>query len=65
LFQHLSTEPFGLGRYSHPLAVGQQDTFALFFLMLHKDSHLFSQVIDRLVELFVDAISQTGDQGKP
>jgi hypothetical protein len=62
LLQHLSTEPFGLGRHAHPLSVGQQDTFVLFFLMLHKDSHLFSQVIDCLVELFVGAVSQTGDQ---
>jgi hypothetical protein len=36
----------------HPLPVGQQDVFVLFFLTLYKDSHLFSQVIDRLVELF-------------
>jgi hypothetical protein len=62
LLQHLPTEPFGLGRHSHPLSVGQQDTFVLFFLMLDEDSHLFSQVIDRLVEFFVGAVSQTGDQ---
>jgi hypothetical protein len=62
LLQHLSTEPFGLGRHSHSLAVCQQNTFVLFFLMLDEDSHLFSQVIDRLVELFVDAVSQACDQ---
>jgi hypothetical protein len=62
LLQHLPTELFGLGHHSHLLSVGQQDTFVLFFLMLDKDSHLFSQVIDRFVELFVDAVSQRGDQ---
>ena len=62
LLQHLSTEPFGLARYSHPLAVGQQDTFVPFFLMLNEDSHLFSQVINRFVQLLIDTISQTCDQ---
>lgn len=61
LLQHLSTEPFGLGRHSHPLSVGQRNTFVPSFLMLDENSHLFSQVIDRLVELFVDALGQTCD----
>jgi hypothetical protein len=47
--------------YPHSLIVGQQDTFVLSFLMLDEDTHLFSQVINRFVELFVDAISQTCD----
>ena len=62
LLQHLSTEPFGPGRHPHPLAVGQQNTFVLFFLMLDKDSHLFSQVIDRFVQTPVDTIGQACDQ---
>ncbi len=44
LLQHLSAEPFGLSRHPHPLAVVQSNTFILLFLMLHKDSHLFSEI---------------------
>jgi hypothetical protein len=49
LLWHLSAEPSDLGHHPHPLAFGQQNAFVLFFLMLYKDSHLFSQVINRFV----------------
>ena len=62
LLQHISAEPPGFGRNPHSLAVVQQNPVILLFLMLQKDSHLFSQVIDRFVQLLVDAISQTCDQ---
>jgi len=62
LLQHLSAEPLGLGRDPRSLAVAQKNPFILLFLMLQKDSRLSSQVIDRFVQLLVDAISQTGGQ---
>jgi len=36
-------------RCPHPLAVGQQNAFALFFLILNEGSYMFSQVIDCFV----------------
>jgi len=65
LLQHLSAESLGLGRHPHSLAVAQPNTFFLFFLMLHKDSYLFSEIVNGLVELFVDTVSQVRSEGNP
>ena len=43
----------------------QPNTFVLFFLMLHKDSHLFSEIVNRLVEFFVDTVSHIRSEGNP
>ena len=38
----LSSDEYSLSSHPHSLAVGQQNTFVLFLLMLHEDSHLFA-----------------------
>jgi len=42
----LSAEPFGPCCNPYPLTVGQSNTFVLLFLMLHKDSHLFPEIVN-------------------
>ena len=65
LVQDLTAEPFCLGRYSHLLLVGQTNAIAMVFLVFHQDSHLFLQVINRLVEFLVEAVRQTGHECQP
>lgn len=65
MLQHLSVEPFGLSRHPHPLAVVQSNTFILLFLMLHKDSHLFSEIVNGFVEFFIDATGQASGEYNP
>ena len=65
LLQHLSAEPFCLGRHPHPLSVGQPNTIALILLVFHEDPYLFPQVVNCLVEFLVDAIGQTSDDREP
>jgi len=56
LVQHLSAESFCLGRHPHSLLIGEQNPFVLFFLLFNQYPDLFSEIINRLVELFVNAV---------
>jgi len=62
LLQHSSAEPFGLGSHSHPLTIGQQNSFVLFFLLLHEYADLFTKAVNGFVEFFIDAICKISDE---
>lgn len=65
LLQHFPAELFSLGSNPHPLLIGEQNSFILFFLLLNQYTNLFFQVVNCLEKLFVNAISDTTDRGKP
>ena len=44
---------------------GQPNTFVLFFLILHKDSDLFPEIVKGFIEFLVDAVSQASGPREP
>ena len=54
--QHVPAEFFRFSCNPHALPVSQQDPFILLFLLFAKGTYLLFEIVNGLVELFVNAI---------